>query len=372
MKTTAVLKIPGQKGFNIEEIELNHLGAEEVLVEMKNASICGTDIHIWQNDPWTVERIKKKVVVGHEGAGIIKDIGKEVDDFKVGDRVAFESHIFCDKCSRCRNNLRHLCENMKIIGADTNGLFSKYVIVPARNLWKLSDDTPTEHAAIFEPLGNAIYCITKANVRRKNILVLGCGPAGLFTILISKNLGAQTIVGVEKSSVRIELAKKMGASVVYDSLDTLLQNFKEFDIVFEMSGNEKLIQRGLELVSPTGTFIAFGIPYENKITLDYVTYIIYKCINVQGIHGRLIFGSWYQLGTLYPIIRNELDKLFTHKFNYLDVEKGIFAILNNLTDAKYSGSAFINPDLESKTGKPFYLEPGMPQNFAVGFEVKWK
>ncbi len=329
MRSTAIVKIPGESGFKIEDIELKQLHSDEVLVRMKNASICGTDIHIWQNDVWVQDRIKAKVIVGHEGSGEVVDIGGNVQDFKIGEKVAFESHVFCDKCLRCKNNLRHLCESLKIIGVDVNGLFSQYVVLPARNLWRLSDNTLLEHAAMFEPLGNSIYCLTKAKVKDKKILVLGCGPAGLFITLLSKNLDAKTIVCVEKSPVRAELAKKVGATIVLNFLDVVKQNLGEFDIVFEMSGSEKLIQLGLDLVSPTGTFIAFGIPHEYKISLDYVTYIIYKCINLQGIFGRLIFGSWYQLNTLYTLIKNDLDKLITHRFHYLDIEKGIQAILNN-------------------------------------------
>lgn len=329
MKTTAVVKIPGTKGFEIEDIELRPIQPDEVLVKIKNASICGTDVHIWQNDDWAKERIVKKIIVGHEGSGEVIEIGKEVKDVKAGDRVAFESHIFCDRCERCKNELRHLCTNLKIIGADTNGLFSQYEVLPARNLWKLGPDTSLENAAIFEPFGNAIYCITKAEVKNKRVLVLGCGPAGLFVTILASKLEAKKITCIEKSSVRVELAKKCGANQIITSLENDTKDIEEFDIVFEMSGSVKLIQLGLNLISPTGTFIAFGITPENKIPLDYINNIIYKCTNIQGIHGRLIWGSWYQLNGIYPLIKDNLNLLFTHRFHFLEINKAIETILNN-------------------------------------------
>ncbi len=329
MKTTAIVKIPGTKGFEIEDIELKPIQPDEALVRIKNASICGTDVHIWQNDDWAKDRIVKKIIVGHEGSGEVLEIGKEVKDIKIGDRVAFESHIFCDRCERCKNGLRHLCTNLKIIGADTNGLFSQYEVLPARNLWKLGADVSLENAAIFEPLGNAIYCITKAEVKNKRVLILGCGPAGLFVTILSNKLEAKTITCIEKSLVRVELARKCGANHIITSLDNLTKDSGEFDIVFEMSGNIKLIEVGLKLISPTGTFIAFGITPENKISLDYINNVIYKCINIQGIHGRLIWGSWYQLNGIYPLIKNNLNLLFTHRFHFLEINKGIETILNN-------------------------------------------
>lgn len=329
MKTTAIVKVPGKRGFEIEDVEIGSIGAEDVLIKLKNASICGTDIHIWENDKWAQERIRKKVIVGHEGCGEVVEVGKEVKDINVGDKVACESHIFCDRCDRCENGLRHLCRNLKIIGADTNGLFSQYEILPAKNLWKLTPDVSWENAAIFEPLGNAIYCITKANVKNKRILVLGCGPAGLFVTILSNKLEAKNICAIEKSPVRVELAKKCGANQVFTSIEEIMKDSKEFDIVFEMSGSTKLVEAGLELILPTGTFIAFGITPENKISLDYINNVIYKCINIQGIHGRLIWGTWYHLNTIYPLIKDELNLLFTHRFHILDINKGIEAILNN-------------------------------------------
>lgn len=329
MKTAAVVKIPGTKGFEIEDVELRPIQSDEVLVKIKNASICGTDVHIWQNDDWAKNRIVKKVIVGHEGSGEVVEIGKEVKEIKIGDRVAFESHVFCDKCEKCKNGLRHLCTNLKIIGADTDGLFSQYQVLPARNLWKLGPDISFEDAAIFEPFGNAIYCITKADVRNKRVLILGCGPAGLFVTILCNQLEAKSITCIEKSPVRVELAAKCGANHILTSLDDLSKDSAEFDVVFEMSGNVKLIELGLELIYPTGTFIAFGITPENKISLDYVNNIIYKCISIQGIHGRLIWTSWYQLNSIYPLVKDNLNLLFTHRFHFLDVNKGIETILNN-------------------------------------------
>ena len=164
-----------------------------VKVDVIAAGICGTDYHIYSWDSWSAGRIKTPMTIGHEFVGRISAIGEGVTSYEIGDRVSAECHIACGECHFCRTGNAHICEKTSIIGVDRPGAFAEEVEVPASNLWRVPDAIPDTHAAVFDPVGNAMHMVSTAKVTAKNVLIVGGGPIGLFAAAIAKAHGARTV-----------------------------------------------------------------------------------------------------------------------------------------------------------------------------------
>src|SRR5208282_3695028 len=207
----AICKTKPEPGAELRNLEVPRIAKDELLVKVHRASICGSDMPIYQWNSWAPARIKTPMVFGHEFCGTVVEMGSATRDFQKGDFISVESHIFCGACTQCRNGQRHVCRNFKIIGVDCPGGFAEYARVPARCAWKHSDKSLVDIGSLMEPLGNAVYATLVEEVVGHSVLVLGCGPQGLFAIQVAKASGANPVIAVEAAPFRRKLAKKMGA-----------------------------------------------------------------------------------------------------------------------------------------------------------------
>lgn len=295
---------------------------DELLVKVHRASICGSDLPIYNWNSWAPERFKTPSTFGHEFCGTVEKIGSAARDFKKGDFVSIESHIFCGLCYQCQNGQRHVCKDMKIIGVDGPGGFGDYAVVPARCAWKHADSSLQDIGSLFEPFGNAVYSVLVEPVAAKSVLVMGCGPQGLFSIAVAKASGAEKIVAVESSKFRADLAIRMGATTVLRPDEKLPTGF---DVVCEMSGAQPAITAAFKAVRSGGRITAFGIP-SGKIELDWANDLIFKGVRVHGIVGREIFETWYKADRLLRSGAVDIRPVVTHTFPLKDYEAGFAAM----------------------------------------------
>jgi threonine 3-dehydrogenase len=312
----ALRKMSAGRGLSFESTPVPTIGAADVLVRVKTASICGTDLHIYGWDRWSQGRIKPPVTLGHEFCGVVERVGDEVAAVKVGDFVSAEMHVNCGHCHQCRLGEAHICQNLRIIGIDQDGAFAEFVKIPASNIWKLDPAIPEHYGAILDPLGNAVHTVLAGPIAGQTVLVTGCGPIGLMSIAMAKACGSSTVFATETNENRRAMAKKMGADVVLnpaaeDAVARILAetNGTGVDALLEMSGNPTAIQQGFKALRAGGRASLLGIPTEN-VPLDLVNDVIFKGATVQGIYGRRMYGTWVQMTALLKAGRLNLEPLF--------------------------------------------------------------
>jgi threonine 3-dehydrogenase len=312
----ALRKMNAGRGLSMESAPVPAIGAADVLVRVKTASICGTDLHIYGWDRWSQGRIKPPLTLGHEFCGVVERVGEDVTAVKTGDFVSAEMHVNCGHCHQCRLGEAHICQNLRIIGIDQDGAFAEFVKIPASNIWKLDPAIPEHYGAILDPLGNAVHTVLAGPIAGQTVLVTGCGPIGLMSIAVAKACGSSTVFATETNEKRRAMAKKMGADVVLNPAaeDAVAQILEEtngtgVDALLEMSGNPTAIQQGFKALRAGGRASLLGIPTEN-VPLDLVNDVIFKGATVQGIYGRRMYGTWVQMTALLKAGRLELEPLF--------------------------------------------------------------
>src|SRR3989441_439919 len=312
----ALRKMKAARGLQMDTVAVPLIGPTDVLVRVKTASICGTDLHIYGWDRWSQGRIKPPVTLGHEFCGTIERMGDEVAAVKPGDFVSAEMHVNCGHCQQCRLGQAHICQNLRIIGIDQDGAFAEFVKIPASNIWKLDPAIPEHYGAILDPLGNAVHTVLAGPIAGQTVLVTGCGPIGLMSIAVAKACGSSTVFATETNAQRRAMAKKMGADVVVNPAETdSVERIKAetggtgVDVLLEMSGNPAAIQQGFRALRAGGRASLLGIPTES-VPLDLVNDVIFKGATVQGIYGRRMFQTWVQMTALLKAGRLNLDPLF--------------------------------------------------------------
>jgi len=327
----AIFKDKEGEGLTMKDApEPTNPGPGEVIVKVKRASICGTDVHIYMWDRWAASRIKPPIIVGHEFAGEIVEKGENVEGLEVGDYVAAESHIFCGHCYQCRTGRAHVCQNLKILGVDVNGAFAEYVKVPARILWKVSSEIDPNYASVMEPFGNAIHTVTVEDLTGKTVLIAGAGPIGIMAIQVAKAEGASLVIVSEIRDYRINLAKENGADIVINPLEKdlveevmKLTNGEGVDAFFEMSGSQEALRQGLKALTPGGTASILGVFHNEAISFDMNNLFTFKGIKMYAITGRKIFETWRIADQLLKSKRVDMSKVVTHVLPFEEWEKGI-------------------------------------------------
>ena len=312
----ALRKMRAGRGLSMETAPVPAIGAADVLVRVKTASICGTDLHIYGWDRWSQGRIKPPLTLGHEFCGVVESVGEEVTAVKAGDFVSAEMHVNCGHCRQCRLGEAHICQNLRIIGIDQDGAFAEFVKIPASNIWKLDAAIPEHYGAILDPLGNAVHTVLAGPIAGQTVLVTGTGPIGLMAVAVAKACGSSTVFATETNENRRAMAKKMGADVVLnpateDAVARILAetNGTGVDALLEMSGNPTAIQQGFKSLRAGGRASLLGIPTES-VPLDLVNDVIFKGATVQGIYGRRMYGTWVQMTALLKAGRLNLEPLF--------------------------------------------------------------
>lgn len=324
----AICKTKAGPGAEYIDTDIPKIKSDELLIKIHATSICGSDLPIYHYSSWSAQRMPIPFIFGHELCGEVVEIGDKAKGFTKGDFVSVESHIFCGMCYQCRNDQRHVCSNLKILGIDVQGGFAEYAAIPARCAWKHSDDSLKDIGSIMEPLGNAVFATLSEDIIGKSVLISGCGPQGLFAAQIAKACGAARVIALETSEYRKNLAKKMGADIILDPREeNILAKIVEaggeksgIDIVIEMSGNGSAVNLGLKAVKPAGKFVAFGLPKED-LTIDYANQIVFKAVRMQGIAGREIFRSWYKMESLLKSRAIDPRPVITHTFKMKDFKQ---------------------------------------------------
>jgi len=345
MSTTmeAVVKAKAAPGIELREVPVPVPGPGEVLVRVLAASVCGTDLHIFNWDPWAQGRIKPPLIPGHEFSGEVAGVCRGVTAVKEGDFVSAEMHVACGKCLQCRIGQAHICQHVRILGVDANGAFAGYVIIPETNIWKLSPTIPRDWCSLLDPLGNAVHTVLAGNIAAQTALVTGCGAIGLFSIAVAKACGAAKVFAVEVNAHRRAVAATMGADLV---LDPATDNVKEqvleatggtgVDVLLEMSGHPAAISQGFALLRTGGRASLLGIP-SRPVEMDLAREIIFKGATVQGINGRKMYETWFQMEALLasgklnlePVITHRLKlSEFTHAMGFLKSGEAIKVVFN--------------------------------------------
>jgi threonine 3-dehydrogenase len=296
------------------------IGPKDLLVKVKASAICGSDVHIWNWTPYAQARLKLPMAFGHEFCGEVVEMGDRVENFAIGDLVAGETHIPCQQCYQCKTGLEHICQNMKILGIHTEGAFADYMAMPAVCAWKLPKGFNPELGAILEPIGVGTHGAMVGPVGAKTVAVLGCGPIGCFAIGVVKACGALKIYATDVSDMRLEIAKKMGATITYnaDKVDATKEILKAtngcgVDVVLDVSGAPGAIKTGINVVRKAGRFTFVGIP-DQQIVLDIPNEFIYKETQVQGVTGRVMWETWYQVTNLLSSGLLNVEPVITHRY----------------------------------------------------------
>jgi len=315
----ALRKMQPERGAQLERVPIPTIDPDEVLVRVRAASICGTDLHIYDWDPWSASRIKPPLTFGHEFCGVVEKAGEKVSQVSVGDFVSAEMHVNCGRCHQCRVGQPHICQELKIIGIDMDGCFAEFVRIPARNIWKIDPAIPEHYAAILDPLGNAVHTVLAGEIVGQTVAVTGCGPIGLMAITVAKACGCSTLFATEVNPHRRALAENMGADVVLDpTVADVVARIREatggtgVDVLLEMSGHPDAIHQGFRMLRAGGRASLLGIPSQ-PVTFDLVSDIIFKGAVVQGIFGRRMFETWMQMTALLKAHRLNLEPLFGEK-----------------------------------------------------------
>ena len=328
----ALVKVTPEKGIWMQDVPEPECGHNDVLIKVKKTAICGTDIHIYNWDAWAREHVPVPLVVGHEFVGEIVKVGQHVTGLKAGDRVAGEGHVSCGFCRSCRAGRRHLCRKNDSVGVTRAGCFAEFIAIPAVNAYPIPDSVTDDQAAILDPLGNAAHTTLSYDLVGEDVLVTGAGPVGIMAAAIARHVGARHVVITDVNPYRLELAKKVGATLAIDSTKSNLDDamkkldMKEgFDVGLEMSGNPQAFNAMLEHMNHAGKVALLGfLPRETQIDWSK---IIMKGLNVKGIYGREMFETWYKM---ICMLESGLDisPVITHKFEINDYEKAFEVMLS--------------------------------------------
>ncbi|OGH06311.1 MAG: hypothetical protein A2171_00945 [Candidatus Levybacteria bacterium RBG_13_35_9] len=317
----AVVKDKKAPGVSIKNVPTPKPKKDEVLVKVVHASICGTDVGIYDWIPWAQNHIKPPRIIGHEMVGKVIEVNSsKKTKIKKGDLVSSETHIFCLKCYQCEIKNYHICENMELFGIGRNGGFAEFATIPIRTTWKNDPSVSVEAMSVQEPLGNAVNVVTKAEVKGKKVLVMGLGPTGLCAGMVAKEYGAREVIGVNRREYRRKLAMKVGFDRVVEKITP--KEFGAFDAVLEMSGNRLGVQIALDAARIGGKIIAFGIPKED-ITIDWGKYLINKELSIGSVFGRMIWDTWYDTTKLLVSKKVDLQKIITHRFKLSEFEEAV-------------------------------------------------
>ena len=295
----ALVKKTAGRGFVLSDVPKPVIRDDEVLIRVRRAGVCGTDVHIYEWDAWASGRCRPPFVVGHEFAGDVEQVGTLVTDVHVGDRVTAEGHIVPELSYFSRTGQAHVDPQTKIIGVDRDGCFAEYIAMPARNVWHLDDAISFEIGGIHDPMGNAFHTALTAPIPGSVVLVTGCGPIGCFAVGIAKAAGASRVIATDPNPRRRELARAMGAhdAVPPEGAAEAVARASHglgADVVLEMAGVPSAVHQAFALVRNGGRVQMLGIPAQ-PMEINLATEIIFKGITVYGVVGRRMYDTWLQM-----------------------------------------------------------------------------
>ncbi|WP_270647954.1 alcohol dehydrogenase catalytic domain-containing protein [Paeniclostridium hominis] len=335
----AIVKEKAEAGFGYIEVQKPKPKPNEVLIEVKAASICGTDVHWYnwdQNAKDFAEKfnVKFPFIVGHELSGVIVDVGSNVTSRKIGQRVSIETHIPCGECFQCQNNAAHNCSNMILYATSCDGGFSDYTVIDEKATFVIPDDMSFEEGALLEPAGCAMRAVEEANITPgETVIVIGCGPIGLLTIQILIACGAR-VIAINTSEYRLKMAEKLGAIAVsakdenfVEIINKITSNRGGADVIIELSGSTKAYETIFDLLRLEGRIVTVGNP-GGDIPINITKDINLKGASIKGVFGRRIWSTWWNLNSLISTKQINILDVVTHKFSFSEYEKAFEQIQN--------------------------------------------
>jgi threonine 3-dehydrogenase len=325
-KMKALVKKERAPGLWLEEVPVPEVGINDVLIKVLRTAICGTDLHIYNWDAWAQRTIPVPMVVGHEFVGSIVAVGSNAKGFELGDIVSGEGHIVCGQCRNCLAGRRHLCKDTLGVGVNRSGAFAEYVAIPISNVWYHAPEIPRDVQSIFDPFGNAVHTALSFPVLGEDVLITGAGPIGCMAAAICRHAGARHIVVTDIIPYRLELARKLGATLALDVRTASIADSQKrlgmkegFDVGLEMSGNPQAFRDMLANMFHGGKIAMLGIPPE-EMAIDWNT-VVFNMLTIKGIYGREMYETWYKMTVM---LQSGLDisPVITHRFPYTEFQEG--------------------------------------------------
>ena len=328
----ALVKRFAKPGLWLEEVPEPELGINDVLIRVDRTGICGTDVHIYKWDKWAQRTIPVPLVVGHEFVGEIVDVGSNVSDFRPGEIVSGEGHVVCGRCRNCLAGRRHLCADAKGIGVNRPGAFAEYLALPMTNVWHHHESINRDVASIFDPFGNAVHTALTFPVLGEDVLITGAGPIGVMATAVVRHAGARHVVVTDLNPYRLELAKKMGATLVLDVREQSVCDAQEqlgmsegFDVGLEMSGSAAAFREMLANMCHGGRIAMLGIP-EEEMAIDWNA-VVFNMLTIKGIYGRQMYETWYKM-TVMLQSGLDINPVITHRLHYSEFEQAFEVMMS--------------------------------------------
>jgi threonine 3-dehydrogenase len=324
----AVVKAAAGPGFRFSDVPEPEPGPGEALVRVEAASVCGTDVHLYDWNAWAASRVHPPRVMGHEVGGEVVSLGGGVDGWRPGAKVAVETHIVCGHCPECLRGDFHVCANTRILGVDVDGVFASHVVVPVRNLWPAVPGQGPEIAALMEPFGNAVHACSYGRLRGQVVAIFGCGPIGCCCVAIARAENAARIVAIDRNPYRLGLAEQMGADAVVnadvDDLEAAITRAAggPLDCVLEMSGAPAAVTAAARLCRPGGWISLLGLG-DSPAVLDLSRDVVMKGLTLYGVTGRRMFSTWEQTTAYLGGGLVDITPLHTHRMPMAEIDAAI-------------------------------------------------
>ena len=323
----ALAKTKPEEGLWQIEAPVPEIGPDDVLIRVNKTGICGTDIHIWNWDDWAAATVPVPMITGHEFAGEIVDLGRNVTGLALGQRCSGEGHLVETDSRQSRAGKFHLDPGTRGIGVNEQGAFAQYLRLPAFNVVPLPDDIPDEIGAILDPLGNAVHTALSFDLLGEDVLITGAGPIGIMAAAVARHAGARNVVLTDINADRLVLAEHVVPSVrtvnvTDEDLNDVVHELglrEGFDVGLEMSGSQAALDQMVDALVMGGKIALLGIP-PGQSPVDW-SRIVFKAITIKGVYGREMFETWYKM---IAMLQNGLDvsRVITHRFDVADFEKG--------------------------------------------------
>lgn len=326
----ALEKSHPEQGLWMVDAPVPEIGPDDVLIRVNNTGICGTDIHIWEWDDWAQRTVPAPLIIGHEFAGEIVELGRNVTDLQIGQRCSGEGHLIGHHSRQSRAGKFHLDPETRGIGVNEQGAFAEYLRLPAFNVVTLPDDVPDDIGAILDPLGNAVHTALSFDLVGEDVLITGAGPIGIMAAAVARHVGARHVVITDINPARLDLAARVAdvtpVNVAQQDLREVMGQLRMtegFDVGLEMSGNQQALDQMIEALVMGGRVALLGIP-PGKSPVDW-SRIVFKAITIKGVYGREIFETWYKMIAMLQNGLNVAD-VITHRFPVADFAEGFAAM----------------------------------------------
>ncbi len=331
----ALVKSRSEPGLWLEEIPEPSLGINDVLIRVRYTGICGTDLHIYEWDDWARSTIPVPMAIGHEFVGEIVEVGSNVNDFHPGEIVSGEGHVVCGRCRNCLAGRRHLCAHTQGVGVNRPGAFAELIALPMSNIWRHNANVNQEVAAIFDPFGNAVHTALSFPVLGEDVLITGAGPIGIMAVAIARHAGARHVVITDLNLYRLDLARKLGATLAVDPRETSLPDVQRqlgmqegFDVGLEMSGSTNAFCDMITNMAHGGKIAMLGLPAE-PMSINWRE-IIFNMLTIKGIYGREMYETWYKM-TVMLESGLDISPVITHRFGCEHFQDGFDAMRSGNT-----------------------------------------